>query len=125
MIISVDARLQARKPHCLGLQVSSGMDNEVSVSGTGRRYRAPVSRVAARDSDEQGDDDLCGIHQPGSCAYANKYSAAAIGFASGAVSEGEEFAQIAVGLSQSTQAILGTTFVGSRLLGIDERQRHG
>ena len=101
------------------------MDNEVSVSGTGRRYRATVSRVAARDSDEQGDDDLCGINQPGSCTYANQYSSSVISVASGAVSEREEFTPAAVGVSGIAKEILGTASVGQRILGSIEWQCDG
>ena len=64
MVRSEDARLQAGKSLGMGLQVSSGLDDEISLSGTGRGCRAAVSGVAAGDSDEQGDEDPCGINQP-------------------------------------------------------------
>jgi hypothetical protein len=93
------------------------MDDEVSVSGTGRRYRASLSRVAAGDSDEQGDEDLCWINQPGSCAYANRHTAADIGIAGGAVSLGEEFTPAADGVPSITKEVLGSASVGQRVLG--------
>jgi hypothetical protein len=86
MILLGYERLQARKSYRLELQVPPGMNDKVSLSGTWRRYRAALSRVTARDSDEQGDDDLCGFNQPGSCAYADQYTAPVIGITSGAVS---------------------------------------
>ena len=76
-----------------------------------------MSRAAARDSDEQGDEDLCGIDQPGSCAYADQYSATDIGVASGAVSEREEFTPVADGVPGIEKEILGTASVGQRILG--------
>ena len=57
-----------------------------------------MSGVAARDSNEQGDAYLCGFHQSGSRAYVDRYSAPAVGISSDAVSEGEEFAQVVVGV---------------------------
>ncbi len=76
-----------------------------------------MSRAAARDSDEQGDDDQCGVNQPGSCAYANQYSAADIGIPSCAVSEGEEFAPTVVGVQGITKEILGSASMGQGILG--------
>ena len=81
-----------------------------------------MSRVAARDSDQQGDDDLCGVNQPGSRAYADRDTAAAIGISSGAVSEGEEFAPAVVGVQVVTQAILGSASMGQGILGSFERE---
>jgi len=76
-----------------------------------------VPRAAARDSNEQGDDDLCGVNQPGSCAYANQYSAADIGIPSCAVSEGEEFASTVVGEQGITKEILGAASMGEGIQG--------
>ena len=70
------------------LQMPSGVGDKVPVSGAEWRYMSALSRVAARDSDQQGDDDQCGFNQPGSCAYTNQYTAAVISIAIGAVSEG-------------------------------------
>ena len=84
------------------------MDNKVSLSGTGWRCWSAMQGVAERDSDQQGDDDLCGINQPGSCAYVDRYSAPAIGIPSGPVSEGEEFTPVVVGVQGVTKAILGS-----------------
>jgi len=88
MIILWYERLQAWKSHRLGLQVPSGVDDEVQVSGIGRGRGSALSRVAARDSDQQGDDDLCRFNQSWSCPYAYQYTAAVVGIPSGAVSEG-------------------------------------
>ena len=77
-----------------------------------------MSGVVARDCDQQGDDYLCGFYQPGSCAYADQYSASAIGISSGAVSEREEFTQVADGVSKATKTILGPALMGKRILGM-------
>ena len=61
MICSGDERLQARQPYGMGLQIPSGMDDEVPLSGVGGRCGLAMSRVAQGDSDEQGDDNLCGL----------------------------------------------------------------
>ena len=117
MILSGDERLQARQPYRLGLQVPSGLDDEVSVPGIGRRRRPPLPRVAARDSDQQGNDDLCRVNQPGSYSYADQHSAPIIGIASGAVPEGEEFAPVVVRVQGITKALLGAASMGQGLLG--------
>ena len=72
------------------------MDDEVPLSGIGRRCRPAMSGAATRDRDEQGDDYLRGINQPGPCSYADRDSSPAIGIPSCAISEREEFTQIAV-----------------------------
>ena len=56
----------------------------------------------------------------GSCAYADRYSAAAVGILSAAVSAGEEFAQVAVGVQGVTQEVLGSASLGQELLGCFE-----
>ena len=76
-----------------------------------------MSRVASRDSNQQGDDNLCGVNQPGSCASAAQYSAPAIGIPSGPVSDGEEFAPFVVGVQVVTKAILGSASMGQGILG--------
>jgi hypothetical protein len=101
------------------------MDDEIPLSGTGWLSRATVSGVVARDRDEQGDGDLCGLHQPGSCAYADRYSTAAIGIPSGAVSEGEEFAPVVVRVQGIKEAVLGSASMGEGLLGGFKRERDG
>ena len=79
--------------------------------------------VAARDSAGQGDDDLRGIDQPGSRAHADRDTAAVVGVQSGAIFEGQEFAQAVVGVCKAPQAILGPAPMGARLLGSNERER--
>ena len=85
-------RLQTRKPYGMGLQVPSGMDDEISVPGIGRRYWSKMQRNATRNSDEQGNAYLCGVNKPGSCAYVGRDTAAIIGITGSATSEREEFA---------------------------------
>ena len=82
----------------MGSEVPPGVDDEVQVSGAGRGDRAEVQGIIEGDSAEQGDDDLCGVDQPRSRAYADQYSTADIGIEGGAVSEREEFAQVAIGV---------------------------
>ena len=101
------------------------MDDEVSISGTGRGCRSTVPGVAAGDRAEQGDGDLRGLDQPGSRAHADRDTAADIGIEGGAVSEGEELTQAADGVSDVAEAILGPASVGARLLGGNERERDG
>ena len=71
-----------------------------------------MSGVVTRDCDQQGDDYLCGFYQPGSCAYADQYSASAIGISSGAVSKREEFTQVVVGVQGIKEAVLGSASMG-------------
>ncbi len=94
------------------MQVSLGIDNKIPLSGPGRRSREPVSEFTARDSDEQADDCICRFHQPRSFAYVVRYFASIVCISSGAVSEGEEFAQAVVGIQDVAQAVLGSTFMG-------------
>ena len=51
-------RLQGWQSHGMGLQISSGMDYEVPLSGIGRRRRSPGEGVVARDIAKYGIDDL-------------------------------------------------------------------
>ena len=53
---------------------------------------------------------------------ADRYSAPAVGISSGAVSEGEEFAQVVVGVQGVTQALLGSASLGQGMLGGFERE---
>ena len=82
-----------------------------------------MSGVIARDCNEQGDGYLCGFKQPGSCPYADRYSAAAIGVTSGPVSEGEEFAPAVVGVQGVKEAVLGPASMGEGILGGFKRER--
>ncbi len=109
----------------MGLQIPSGMDNEVSVSSAGRGCGAELPRIAPRGCDEQRDDHLCGLDQPGSCAYADWNTATAIGIESSAVPEGQELASIVNGVQGTEETLLGPTLVGSRLLGGIERECNG
>jgi ATP-dependent Lon protease len=54
--------------------------------------------------------------------YADRYSAAAIGISSGAVSEGKEFAPVVVGVQVAEEAILGSASMGQGILGCFERE---
>ena len=82
----------------MGSKIPFGMDDEIQIPGTWRGSRDSLSRIVEGDSEEQGDDDLCGVDQPRPCAYADKYTAAVIGIEGGAVFEGEEFAQAVIGV---------------------------
>ena len=124
-INSVRGILQEWKPYGLGLQVSPGVDDEVSISGVGWRCRAPVPGIVARDSTQQGDGDLRGINQPGSCAHADRDTAKFVGVESGAVPEREDFSSFANGVQSAAEALLGPTPVGEGILGSIERQRNG
>ena len=90
-----DGRVQAWQPQGVGLQVPSGVDAEVSVSGAARRCGSTMPGVAAGDSLEPGDGDPRGVDQPGSCAYADRDTAVYLRVAGSAVPEREEFAQVA------------------------------
>jgi len=76
----------------MGLQISFGLGNEVSLRGFGRRRRSAVQGAAARDCPFEGDADLCGVDQPESRAHADLDPAQPFGIAGGAISEGAEFA---------------------------------
>jgi|SRR6056297_975785 len=117
MILLTNGRLQTRKPLGLGLQVSLGMDHEVSLPGARWRCGAEVPGAATRDREEQGNDHLRGFDQSGPRTYAYWYSASDIGFSGGPVSKGQEFAQAVIGVSEAEEAILGPTPMGEGLLG--------
>ena len=107
----------------MGLQISSGMDNQVPLSGVGGRRWAKGERIAQRDSAKHGADDLRGVDQPGSRAHADRDTAAHIGIEGSAIPEREEFAQDAIGVSKSEEAILGSALMGQGILGLVEWQR--
>ncbi len=52
-----------KQPYIMGLQISSGMDDQVSIPDIWRRGGPLMQRITARDSDQQRDDDLCGLDQ--------------------------------------------------------------
>ena len=95
---SVYERLQTRQPHGLGLQISSGVDDEISLFHPGGRRWEALSGTTAGDCAKQGDGDLRWGHQPRPRPYADWDSAAYLSFQGGPVSEGEEFPQNVVGL---------------------------
>ena len=101
------------------------MDYEISLSGAGRRCWGASAGVVARDQPESGDDDLCGSDQPGSCAYADRDTAVPIGIEGGAIFEGQEFAPDVGRVSGTEEEVLGSAFVGARVLGGFERERDG
>ena len=121
----MNGELQTRQPYGLGLQIPLGVDDEVSISGTRWGSRATLPGVAERDSDEQGNADLCRQHQPRPRAYADRDTAAALGIESGAISEGKEFAPIAIGVQAVKEALLGSASMGQGLLGGNQRQCDG
>jgi len=96
----------------MGLQISLGMDNEVPLSGTGRGRWSESERIAEGDIPRHGADDLCGVDQPRSRAYANWYLTADLGIEGGAVSEGEKFAQAPIGVCKSEEEIFGSASMG-------------
>ena len=107
----------------LGVQLprATRLDYEVPLSGVARR----CGRAGAGDNAQPGDDNLRWGNQPGSRAHAHRHTAATVGIEDGAVSEGEELASDARGVSGIAQALLGPASVGSGQLGGHERQRHG
>ena len=74
------------------------MDNEILFSGAARRSWSALPKVITRDWDEKGYDYLCGLNQPWPCSNADWFSTTVIGIPCGAVSGGEEFAQVVVGV---------------------------
>ena len=75
----------------MGLQISLGLGDEVSLLGIGRRYWSEVPRVVARNSAKQRDGYLCGFYQQGSCSSSDRDTSEFISIEGGAVSEREEF----------------------------------
>ena len=84
-----------------------------------------MSRVTTRNSDEQGNDHLRGLDQPGSRSYADRNTAAAICITGGAVSERQEFSQIIERVPGAAKTVLGSTSVGQGILGSFEWQCDG
>ncbi len=76
-----------------------------------------MSRVTARDSTKQRDDNLRGIDQSRPRAPADWDSTPVIGIACGAVSERKKLPQVIEGVSEITKAILGAAPMGERILG--------
>jgi len=73
--------------------------------------------IVKGDSAEQGDDDLCGVDQPRPRAYADQHTSAVIGIEGGAVSEGEEFTPVVVGVQGAEEEVLGPALMGQGILG--------
>ena len=96
------------------------MDDKISVPGSGWGRRAPMSRVVAGDSAEQGDDHLCRIDKSRSRAYADRNSPQSVGIESGAIFERKKLPQAAVRVQQVEEVLLGSAFVGQRILGCYE-----
>jgi len=109
----------------MGLQVPPGVDHKVPVSGVGWGCRRANAGAAQGDSAQPGDDDLCRGDQPGPRPYADLDTAAHIGVQGGAVPEGEELASAVDGVSGGEEAVLGPAFMGSWLLGSEQRQCNG
>jgi len=79
-----------------------------------------MSRAVTRDCDQQGNADLCGVYQSGSCAHADRDTTPALGIESCAVLEGKEFAPLALGIQAIKEAVLGSALMGQGVLGSDE-----
>ena len=118
----MNGKLQTRQPYSLGLQIPSGVDDEVSIPGTRWRSRAKVPGVTKGNSNQQRNADLCGVDQSRSRAYADWDSATALGIKGGAISKGKEFASAAIGIQAIKEAVLGTALMGKRVLGSNEWQ---
>lgn len=101
----------------MGLQISFGMDDEVSIRGVGGGYRAAGEGALARDSAQYGVDDSCGGDQPKSCAPIDIDTAEYIGIACGDVLEGQEFVQVVKRIHELEETLLGAAPVGPRVLG--------
>ena len=78
--------------------------------------------VAKRNSNQQRDADLCRLDQSRPRAYADRDSTAAICIQGGAVSEGQEFAPAVIGIQATKEAVLGSAFMGKRVLGSNKRK---
>ena len=76
--------------------------------------------VAKGNSNQQRNADLCGVDQSRSRAYADWDSATALGIKGGAVSKGKEFASDAIGIQAMKEAVLGSAFMGKRVLDSNE-----
>ena len=119
----MNGELQTRQSYSLGLQIPSGVDDEISIPGTRWRSRAEVPGATKRNCNQQRDADLCGVDQSRSRAYADRDSTAAICIQGGAVSEGQEFAPAVIGVQAIKEAVLGSALMGKRVLGSNEWER--
>ena len=102
----------------MGLQIPRSLGDEVSLSDIGRRCWFALPGIASRDSEKQGDDHLCRLNKPRSCAHADWNSAKSVSIKGSAVSQGEEFAQVAVGVFVIEKAILGASICGHEAIGL-------
>jgi hypothetical protein len=116
----MNGKLQTRQPYSLGLQIPSGVDDEIPIPGTRWRSRAKVPGVVKGNSNQQRNADLCGVDQSRSRAYADWDSATALGIKGGAVSKGKEFAPAVIGIQSIKEAVLGSALMGKRVLGSNE-----
>ena len=88
MVSLSNGRLQAQQSFSLGLQISFGLVDKVSLCGVGRRCRTWMSGAAEGDIKKQGNAEIRGIGKSGSCAYADLYSAEFVGIEGSTVFEG-------------------------------------
>ena len=109
----------------MGLQVPLGVDHEVPVSGVGGRCRRANAGTPQGDSAKSGDDDLCWGDQPRPRAHADLDTAAFVGVQGSAISEGKDFSPTLVGVPCDSEEVLGSAFVGARLLRGKKRQCNG
>src|ERR1035438_1692022 len=97
--------------------MAAGMRSKAKAMG-----KLPKPNVRASVLDPTPTGDLCRVDQPRSCPYADRDSAQRIGVAGGAVYEGEEFSQAVKRVHATSETVLGPAFVGTRVLGSNERQ---
>ena len=116
----MDGKLQTRQSYSLGLQIPSGLDDEISIPGTRWRSRAEVSGVTKRNCNQQRDAALCSVDQSRSRAYADRDSTVTICIKGGAVSEGQAFAMAVIGVQKIKEVVLGPALMGKRVLGSNE-----
>ena len=76
--------------------------------------------VTEGNSNKQRDADICGFDQSRSRAHADRDTPSAIGIKSRAVLEGEEFASATIRVQAIKEAVLGSAFMGKRILGSNE-----
>ena len=74
------------------MQISLGLDHEVSISNPSRGRGITCAGVVAGDRPKPGNDDLCRVDKPGACAHADRDSTADLGVEGSAVLEGEKLA---------------------------------
>ena len=92
----------------MGLQISLGLGNEVSLSGIEWRYWAEVPRISARDCAKQRNDYLCRFYQQRPCAYADRNTSELVSIQGCVVSERQELAQDACEVSAAKEEVLGS-----------------